>query len=288
MEVIWQTLVPVFAVVGVGYSVAARLAPDARTLANLALWVASPALIFSLLAGTTLGAGRLATISFGSLFILAVTALLALAYRVVRPVGRGFLLPVVFMNSGNMGLACARLAYGEAGLEAASVFFVVTALMTSLFGVWIGKGSNGLVEALRLPLLYGAVGGLLLAVTGVELPRLVMEPIEMLGAMAIPLMLINLGMQLRLLELSDLHHSLVAVALRMGGGLAAAALFVTLFGVSGVDRSVLILMSVMPAAVINVVIAQRYDTDPALVASSIVVGTMASLVSIPLALLMGG
>jgi predicted permease len=218
---------------------------------------------------------------------MAVTGVMAAAYRYAFGLGRGFVLPVVFLNSGNMGLACSRLAYGTPGLEAASVPFVVTALVTSLVGVWIAKGENGLGEALRLPLVWGAVGGLGLAVTGIELPRLVMEPIEMLAAMAIPLMLLNLGLQLRGLDVSDLGHSAAAVALRMLGGFAAAWLFIGALGVGGVDRAVLLLMSVMPAAVINVVIAQRYETDPALVASSIMLGTLTSLVTIPLVLLLG-
>jgi predicted permease len=41
----------------------------------------------------------------------------------------------------------------------------------------------------------------------------------------------------------------------------------------------------MPAAVINAVMAQRYGTDPALVASSIVVGMLLSLLTIPAILL---
>ena len=77
----------------------------------------------------------------------------------------------------------------------------------------------------------------------------------------------------------------MAVGIRVGGGFAFALLFVTCFGIGGVDRQVLLLSSVMPAAVINVVIAQRYATDPRLVASSIVLGTLLSLLSIPAILL---
>jgi predicted permease len=58
--------------------------------------------------------------------------------------------------------------------------------------------------------------------------------------------------------------------------------------VDGVDRQVLLLMSVMPPAVINCVIAQRYHSDPALVASAIVIGTLSSLATIPIALLLAG
>jgi predicted permease len=287
VELVAGTIFPVFAVVAVGYWLAGR-GTDARTLADLALWVTSPALVFSLLSGTSLGADRFWTLAGGTVAIVLGTGLVAGVYVRATSVGRGFLLPAVFFNGGNMGLACSRLAYGPEGLEVAAVPFVTIALFTSFFGIWIAKGDNGVGEALRLPLLWAAAGGLLLAVTGVMLPRIVMEPIEMLGAMAVPLMLLTLGLQLRNLAITDVRHAIVAVAVRMGGGFACAWLFVTALGVEGVDRSVLMLMSVMPAAVINAVIAQRYQTDPSLVASAIVLGTLASLASIPLVLLFAG
>ena len=136
--------------------------------------------------------------------------------------------------------------------------------------------------------LRAAVGGLLLAVTGVVLPRIVMEPIEMLGAMAIPLLLLNLGMHLRSLVLREIRHTVVVVAIRVMGGAACAVLFIALFGVTGVERKVLLLASIMPAAVINVIIAQRYSTDPSLVASAVALGTLVSLVTIPAMLYFAG
>ena len=287
MDVVFGTIVPVFAVVAVGYWLAGRRV-DAATLSELALWVTSPALLFSLLSGTSLDADRFAHLAGGVLAVAAGTALLATLYVRFSGVGRGFVLPAVFFNGGNMGLACSRLAFGAEGLEAAAVPFVVIAILSSLFGIWIAKGENGFAEALRIPMIWGAVGGLVLAMAEIELPRVVMEPIEMLGAMAVPLMLLNLGLQLRDLQVSDLRHSLVAVAVRMGGGFAVAWIFVELLGVSGVDRGVLLLMSVMPAAVINAVVAERYGTDTALVASAIVLGTLVSLVAIPAVLILVG
>jgi predicted permease len=280
------TIVPVFAVVAVGFGLGGARSIHARTLSDLALWVTSPALLFSLLSGTTLDLERFIGLGAGTVAIVAGTALLAALYVRVARVGRGFLLPALFFNGGNMGLACSRLAFGPPGLEAAAVPFVSIALLTSLFGVWIAKGENGLGEALRLPLLYGAAGGLALAIAGIELPPLLMEPISMLGAMAVPLMLLNLGLQLRTLDVTDVLHSSFAVAVRMGGGFACAWLVVELAGIDGVDRGVLLLMGVMPPAVINAVIAERYGTDPSLVASSIVLGTALSVVAIPLVLLL--
>ncbi len=285
MEIVWGTILPVAAVAAVGFLLAGRSGFEERTLANLALWVTSPALLFSVLADTTLDAGRFGALAGGTACVLAGTALLASGWRQAFGAGRGLLLTSVFFNSGNMGLACSRLAFGDAGLESAAVVFVTVALCSSFFGVWIAKGENGLGEALRHPMLWGSAGGIACAVTDTRLPTTVMEPITMLGAMAIPLMLLNLGMQLRRLQVREVGHSLGAVGIRMGGGFAFAWLFVAWQGVSGVDRQVLLLMSVMPAAVINAVLAERYGTDTGLVASSIVIGTFTSLLVIPAVLL---
>lgn len=288
MALVFDTILPVFSIIAVGYALAGRrFRLHLPTLADLAILVTSPALMFSVLSGTSLEPRQWGALAGGTLWVAAGTGLLALAYLRGRPARRrGLLLPAVFWNAGNMGLACSRLAFGPEGLEVAAVVFVTMAVLSSTFGIWIAKGENGLREVLRLPLVYASVGGIALALTETTLPRVVMEPIEMLGAMAIPLMLLNLGMQLRTLQVTDLSHSLVAVAIRMGGGIAFASLFVLWFGIAGVDRQVLLLNSVMPAAVINAVLAQRYGTDPSLVASSIVLGTLASLVAIPAVLLL--
>jgi hypothetical protein len=285
MGAVFEATLPVFAVVAIGYLLASRRRLDIATLSDVAMLVTSPALMFSVLAGTNLSPERWGAMAGGTLVVSAGTGLLGLVYlRRAAPGRRGLLLPAAFWNAGNMALPCARLAFGPEGLEAAAIVFVTMAVLTSTFGIWIAKGENGLGEALRLPLLYGSVGGIALAVTGIELPRLVMEPIEMLGAMAIPIMLISLGAQLRTLQVTDLGHSLAVVAIRMGGGVVFAAAYVWLFDIRGLELQVLFLVSVMPPAVINVMFAQRYDRDPALVASCIVIGTVASLATIPLVL----
>ena len=284
-----ETVGPVFSVVLLGWWLAGRSRMDLPTVSNLALMVTSPALMFSVLGSADADLGRWGVLVAGTLWIALGTAALAALYLRFDGSGRrGLLLPAIFWNAGNLTLPLARLAYGDAGLEAAAVIFVTVAILNSTVGVWIAKGENGLSEIVRMPLAYGSVGGLALAISGLTLPRIVMEPIEMLGAMAIPLMLISLGMHLRNLELQDFRHTVVAVAIRVAGGAICAALFITLFGISGVERKILLLASIMPAAVMNVIIAQRYSTDPSLVASAVALGTLISLVTIPAMLYFAG
>jgi hypothetical protein len=184
-------------------------------------------------------------------------------------------------NAGNMALPVCRLAFGAEGLEAAALVFVVLATLQSSLGIAVAKGAGGLREVLRVPLLHASLLGLAVAALGLELPHVVMEPIDMLGAMAIPLMLLNLGLQLRLLGHFHVRDAVAAVVIRIGGGLAFGLLFVHVVGLEGVVRNVLLVDAIMPAAVINVVIAQRYDASPTLVASAVALGTLVSAVTVP-------
>jgi len=274
VQVVVDTIVPVFGIVALGWWLAGRQAVHAATLADLALLIASPALVFSILSRADLAVARWATLAGGTVWIAAATALLGGLYAWRSGVGRGLVLPCAFWNAGNMGLPTARLAFGPEGLEAAAV-------LNFSAGIWIAKGRGGLAETLRLPLLWAAAAGLAVAVWDGNLPRALREPVDMLGDMAIPLMLLTLGLQLRGLRVGDLGHSSVAVAVRMGGGTAAAVAFVALFGVTGVERQVLLLAGVLPAAVVNAVLAQRYETAPGLVASTILLGTALSVATIP-------
>jgi len=284
-----ETVGPVFSIVALGWWLAGRSRMDLPTLSNLALLVTSPALMFSVLGGAEVDFERWGVLVAGTLWIALGTAVLAVLYlRISGSDRRGLLLPAIFWNAGNLTLPLARLAYGDPGLEAAAVIYVTIAILNSTVGLWIAKGRNGLSEIVRMPLAYGSIGGLALAISGRTLPRLVMEPIEMLAAMAIPLLLLNLGMHLRSLALRDIRHTVIVVAIRMAGGAICALLFIGQFGVTGIDRKVLLLASIMPAAVINVIIAQRYSRDPALVASAVVLGTLVSLVTIPLVLYFAG
>jgi predicted permease len=282
MSVVLETIVPVFSIIALGFWLTGRREFHVPTLADLALLVTAPALVLSVLSETSLEADRWLTLLGGTVWIITGTGMLAGIYVVTQgdPV-RGLIPPAVFWNAGNMALPCARLAFGPEGLEAGIIIFVTVATLQFSVGIWIAKGPGGWNEVIRLPLLYAAAAGLILASTDAKLPGMVMEPIRMLGAMAIPLMLLNLGVQLRLLRVTDVRHSFVAVVIRMGGGLLLALIFVRLFGIGGVERQVLLLGSVMPAAVVNVVIAQRYGSSPSLVASAIVLGTALSLVVIP-------
>jgi predicted permease len=280
-----EVLVPVFAIVALAYWLEPRLRLDLRTISELSIEITSPALIFSVLAGSHPDPARWLSLAGGTAFVAMATG--AAGWICARTAGwsaRAFLLPVMFWNSGNMGLPMARLALGDAGLEVAALVYVTMATLTSSLGIFIAQGGGSARSALRAPLLWAGILGLTSALAGIELPRMWLEALTILGGAAIPLMLINLGIQLRHLALSDFAGAATAVALRMGGGVACALVYAEWAGLERIERGAFLLQAVMPAAVINVVIAERYGAPTGAVASAIVLGTLVAPFAVPLVL----
>ncbi|MEH6469532.1 MAG: AEC family transporter, partial [Porticoccus sp.] len=68
------------------------------------------------------------------------------------------------------------------------------------------------------------------------------------------------------------------------GGLVFAWIVVSLLGLTGTAKNVVLLQSIMPAAVFNYLLALKFDRDPNAVAGIVVASTVIALVAVPLLL----
>ena len=101
MDVVLNTVAPVFAIIALGYFLAARRRLHVPSLSDLAILVTSPALMFTVLSDTHLEAERWASLAGGTIFVAGGPALLAVAYlKLAAPGHRGVLLPAIFWNAG--------------------------------------------------------------------------------------------------------------------------------------------------------------------------------------------
>lgn len=281
-----EVVFPVFAIIALGYFLAKSRELDIPTISEIMVYTSSPSLIFTSIAKREIVASEWLVMGGAALVIVTGNCLLMWLYQRAAGVRmRGLYLPAMFMNSGNMALPFALLAFGQAGFDKAIIFFVTIAMLSFSLGVFIAKGEGGFLEVFKLPLIYAALGGLACSIFGVLPPKFILKPLEMLAAVAIPLMILNLGIQLRSLRVSDVHRAAVAAGIRMGGGLVLASAFVLILGITGVSRYVILLDSLMPPAVFNVILAQKYGADPDAVASAIVLGTLMSIVTTPIYLM---
>jgi predicted permease len=277
---------PVFAIIGVGYLFASFKKMSLEPIIDVLLYLTIPALVVSSLSKKKLVIDDLFTIAVAATFVVCATGILSLIYLSIKKQrdSRGFYLPTMFMNSGNMAFPLSLLAFGPEGLAVAVLFYIVIGVLVYSVGIYIAKGEGGIGEIFRLPLIYAAAIGIGLNLGGVKMPGAIFTTFDMLGAATIPLMQVSLGYRLYSVKFKLSGAALSGSIIRIGGGFLAAYLITTLLGIDGLNRKIVILSSTMPSAVINFVVSHKYNLDSDLVASVIATSTLLSVISTPIVL----
>ena len=134
------------------------------------------------------------------------------------------------------------------------------------------------------PLFLAAATGIAINFSGISPPTAIMLPIEMLGDVSIPLMLFALGARMTETDLSQWRDGLMGAILRPLLGVLAALGCIALLPLTALQQQALILFSVLPPAVLNFLLAERYQQQPHRVAAIVLIGNLASLIIVPLAL----
>ena len=276
-------VIPVFMLIAAGFIFARWKRINLNSVTEIIVYLGTPSLVFSSLASKPLYAGDIVVLASGVLLIFAGVGLLIRIYFSLSGFSsRGFALPTLFMNAGNMGIPLALFAFGEQGMPRATLLFVIITFLQYSLGIYILNGRGNWLEIFRLPLIYAALAGLLCNLAKIKIPGLVLQPVIMLGQATIPIMLISLGYRLYQVESLQWGHALGGALVRIFGGFAAASIAVTLIGAEGVNRQVLLLYGSLPSAVVNFILTEKYRQDPGLAASIVVLGTFVSVLTIPI------
>ncbi|GAA2550679.1 MULTISPECIES: AEC family transporter [Streptomyces] len=282
-------------VIGVGYVLGRRGrlgTQGSEVLTTLAFHVASPALLF-----TTLARADLSVVFSGRLLVTALsTAAVAgvfVAVGAVRRwgVGRTTIgaLCAGYVNSGNLGIPIAVYVLGDASLMAPVLLFqlvgVTPVALTILDLTTTGeKGPlwRRLLTPLRNPVAVGSLAGVVVSATGVEVPGPVMDPVTLIGNMAVPAVLLAFGISLRGSTLplrgGERGAVLLAVALKSFVQPAVAwALAAGVFGLRGAQLLDVVVTSALPAAQNLFTYASRYRVGETLAREAILVSTVLSV-----------
>ncbi len=258
---------------------------DRKMIGDLIALIGAPCLVFSSL--VSLEVSPAAMVEMALVAIGAFAAFGVLGFLLLRLVGlpvQDCLAPLVFGNHGNMGIPLSLFAFGVEGQALALVFFAVGASLQFSAGLFIWSGRIDPMELVRNPIGLAAIAAAVAIGFEIPIPLVVIHTTGLMGAFAIPLMLLALGAAIAELEVTDLRRSLGLAIFRLVSGLVIGFGAAHLLGLSGVARGVVILQCVMPAAVFNYLLAQRYDRSPEQVASFVVVSTLLVAAVIPFVL----
>jgi predicted permease len=278
-------LFPIFGIVAAGFFYARRHKPEMAVANRLNMDVFVPALVFAAMAGKSIDLVAFAPLALGGFLVLAICGLLA--WSVARLAGvqpKTLVPPMMFNNSGNIGLPLAVLAWGEEALAAAVILFMVENTLHFSFGARLLDPKTRILTLWRIPVVFAAIVGLTVAVLKIPIwPPLVLA-IKMLGDVSVPLLLFSLGVRMTDVSFGEWKLSLGSALLRPLAGMAIAYGMILLLGLEGRDAAMLLVFGALPPAVLNFLFAERYKQEPQRVASIVLIGNLAALIFLPLAL----
>jgi predicted permease len=244
-----------------------------------------PALVFSALADKSFELTEYRDLALAGALVVLGSGLLAWPFqRLLREDYRTFIPPMMFNNSGNMGLPLALLAFGEAMVPAAVVLFLVEMILHFSVGAYIMDHRTRFLRLLRMPIILATLLGLAVSLGDVALPRPLEVAIGMLADISIPLLLFALGVRLTDVSFHDWRLGVWTAVLCPASGLLMVWVMLSLLELPPAQQSLLIIFGALPPAVLNYIVAEQYRQEPEKVASMVLLGNLGSLVVMPVAL----
>jgi len=280
-------LFPIFGIIAAGYFYARRHKPEMAVANRLNMDVFVPALVFAAMAGKSFDLVAFGPLALGGFMVLASCGLLA--WPIARLIGmqpKTLVPPMIFNNSGNIGLPLAVLAWGEDALPAAVILFMVENTLHFSFGARLLDPHARLLTLWRVPVLSAAIAGLAVAMFKIPIWQPLVIAIKMLGDVSVPLLLFSLGVRMTDVSFREWKVATGSAVLRPIAGMLIAAGVIQLLGLHGREAAMLLVFGALPPAVLNFLFAERYKQEPERVASIVLIGNLAALLFLPLALAM--
>jgi malonate transporter and related proteins len=289
-------------IIGLGFLLAQLKILDATAqgvLSRIAFYVASPALMITVLGGTDvdrlLSANLIA--SLGSVVVAATIAVLLIRLVWKREAGDTVIAAFcsAYVNAGNLGLPIAAYALGDAALIAPMLLAQLLLLQPTGLAVldeithvpsdevsWRRLLLIRLTRPFRNPLAVGSLIGLVLALTGITLPVAINAPLTLVGGIAVPSMLLAYGVSLRLGPRPGAGEPPIQIATLVWLKLilqpiAAYLIGAYLVGLTGHDLLAVTVIAALPTAQNVFTIAMRYDRGVIMARDTIFVATPLSV-----------
>ena len=282
-----EVLFPVFFVIGIGYFLGKKNPKiDTTFITNFAANIGTPAMIIYAVTSTGITFDifknyfwyyLLAIIAF------AIVGIPTLYFLKTKDIIRE-LPPLILPNTGNMGVPICLFAYGTEGLGVSASITSIIILFHFTVGVFLADRKFNLNVILKNPPFYAIILSAFVLYNDITLPTVIINTTEWLMFATIFLILMSLGIALIRLKVFSFYKAIVASLTRMIFGPIIGLLLIYYFNLDGFAAGVLLIQCSMPSAVLNYLVASIYSPKKIIdsVASTIVVSTLMSFITIPI------
>ncbi|HTJ97437.1 MAG TPA: AEC family transporter [Rhodocyclaceae bacterium] len=271
----------------------------ADALTRFVFNVAMPALLFHLMSNfSTLPPvdARLLIAFFGGCIIVFIIGRLV-AWKMFGLDGVSqsvFALGGIFSNNVLLGIPLAKLLLGDDSLPSAALVIAFNALtlwtMVTISVEWARHGElsvkgfgNTAKNVLTNPLVAAIVLGTLFGLTGLPLPRLVDEPLVLIGSATMPMALVALGMGLAEYGIKQGWQQSVAITiLKLVVQPLVVWLIAYLIGLPRMETRTVVLLASISTGINVYLMSRQFKAVEGPVASALVLSTIVAAITVPL------
>jgi malonate transporter len=195
-----------------------------------------------------------------------------------------------YVNIGNLGIPIAAYVLHDIGYVAPVLLFQLLVLAPIGMAVLDGAGKkkidshwySGILQVLKNPIVLGATAGVVASATSFELPRFIFEPIDMIGATAVPGALLAFGISLKdgwgiPVKGTRSQLSYITSAKLIAQPVIAWAIGGPLLGYDGIDLFAIVVTSALPTAQNVYIYSMQYRQSEALMRDAVFITTVLSV-----------
>ncbi len=275
-----------------GYVLSVFYSLSEDTLIRIVTDFFMPILIFYSLYTSDIDLGKTLKLLGAVSIVLALLFMVSLVYcRLFKLDFKSFAPPILFMNSGFLGIPLMKLWGGFAAMNYIVIYDQIQTFYIFTLGIVIVTGGFtlvGLREMIKSPLLWAIFAGFLFKHLEIPLSRNLIEALGYCGAGAPALATFALGCSLRKRRVVADIHLLSGLIFRFVFGFLAAWVATALLNITGMERIVVLVASSLPSAVFSVVLPLRYGVDVKFAGSLILVSSILGMFIIPIAFYLSG
>jgi len=200
-----------------------------------------------------------------------------------------FFIGIMIMNTG-FTMPFVVAAFGETGLAIYTFFDFGNTLLIFTFiyyhAVRYGNHPDHKIQLkkfLLLPPMWGFVGGLIVNLTGIQLPAVAVNFLDVVGKPTIFLMMLSLGIYFTP-KVNNLGRVFVVLFIRIGLGLALGVMFSSLFHLTGTIRTLVIIFCGAPVGYNTLVFSTLENLDKEFAASIVSISLLLGIIYVPVLL----
>ena len=223
----------------------------------------------------------LGVVSFVILFLFVLSFLYCQWFKLDF---KAFSPPILFMNSGFLGIPLMKLWGGFAAMNYIVIYDQIQTFYIFTLGIIIVTGGFTLVgirEMIKSPLLWAIIAGFLFKHLQIPMPDNLIKAIGYCGAGAPALATFALGCSLNNRRVIADAHLLSGLIFRFVFGFLAGWIATAIFNINGMERTVILVASSLPSAVFSVVLPLRYGINARFAGSLILASSILSVFIIP-------